>query len=579
MKLNLKSKLFASIGIPILVVIIVILVILQSGLSRTASMLEHIYSISNVSISKLLNADRDYYQALVAEQNMLSLSPDTEEYASEKESYIENANQVLERAMATKDIIDQSTFSKELTHDESNKTFEQLFIDFESNYAQWKEKTDEKLEAYEKTGKIINVNNMEYFDITRNSLDQIGELINKVSNQEMASYLNQTKNYNYSIYSVLIIFLFVGLVCAYFIGRQISNPLVMVTELAKKMAKGNFNEEIPNKLFKNKDEVGELVRAFNTMIENIRELIKSIVNSTEQVSMTSENMKKISQQSSQSSNEIAQTIEEIARGASDQAQNTQEGSSQIALLGEFIIKDQDYVSELNQSLDKVINSKDESLEAVKILTSKTEESDIAIKNIYEGIIKTNESSERINKASSVIASISEQTNLLALNAAIEAARAGDAGHGFAVVADEIRKLAEQSMVSTEEIDSVVNELQHNSKNAVETMENVSEVIKQQVQSVKITEEKNEEIAKAIEDVGEIIKKLNISGNEMEKMKTEIVDVMQNLSAIAEENAAGTEQAAASTEQQKNNIEDISNETQGLTSLTKELNKAVKQFKI
>jgi methyl-accepting chemotaxis protein len=122
----------------------------------------------------------------------------------------------------------------------------------------------------------------------------------------------------------------------------------------------------------------------------------------------------------------------------------------------------------------------EGLKEIETLSMKTEENNKASMEIYEVILKTNQSSNKIGEASSVIASIAEQTNLLALNAAIEAARAGDAGRGFSVVADEIRKLAEKSSTSTKDIYNMVNELQRNAQEAVHTMKKISATIKERI---------------------------------------------------------------------------------------------------
>jgi len=219
------------------------------------------------------------------------------------------------------------------------------------------------------------------------------------------------------------------------------------------------------------------------------------------------------------------------------------------------------------------------LSAIGELISNTNESENAAKEISKVIEDTNISSKNIGNVSVVIASIAEQTNLLALNAAIEAARAGEHGKGFAVVADEIRKLAEESTKSTKEIDNIVTELINNVDNAVKKMATITEIFEIQTLKVNITEDKFKEISIAINVTEKIVNELFLSSSEMNDNKIQVLEVIQNLSAIAEEYAASTEEASASTEEQIVSIDEIANESESLYELIQELNKFVLAFKI
>ncbi|WP_207642563.1 methyl-accepting chemotaxis protein [Inediibacterium massiliense] len=381
-----------------------------------------------------------------------------------------------------------------------------------------------------------------------------------------------------------IIYLYVAgalilILIAYVIIKKSLAPLKFTTEHAKELSKGDLTKEIPQKLLDKKDEVGDLVQAFDGMTNNFRKLIGSIIESSEQVAASSEELTAISQQAASSGEDVAKTIEEIANGATDQAQDTQIGAERSLELGQLIEKDQEYIKEMTDSSRSVVQLIQNGLDIIEDLIQKTHETDGATKDIIQVISKASVSSNKIGEASNMIASIADQTNLLALNAAIEAARAGEHGRGFAVVAEEIRKLAEQSSLFTTKIDEIVRELVDNTKLAQETIQNVSMIIKDQGESVKDTENKYREIAKAIKVSEEIVKKLNFSGKEMEKKKSEIVDTIQNLSAIAQENAASTEEVTASVEEQTASMEEIANASEGLAKLAEELQKSIEQFKI
>ncbi|GAA0752075.1 methyl-accepting chemotaxis protein [Clostridium sartagoforme] len=382
-----------------------------------------------------------------------------------------------------------------------------------------------------------------------------------------------------NIAMIMIIVLIVSVIIAYLIGNSITKPIISIIHHSEKLADLDLREDVSEMFLSRKDEVGVLSKSLQSITINLRDIIKDISSSSEEVSAASEELTAISQQSATAAEEVSRTVEEIARSATNQAQNTEEGAFKSDALGEIIEKDQGHLKQLNNAYQNVGIVVDEGLKEIEKLTKVTEESSRATKEIHEVILKTNDSSNKIGQASNVIASIAEQTNLLALNAAIEAARAGEAGKGFSVVAEEIRKLAEQSGASTKTINEIVNELQSNSKNAVKTMERVSTISNEQKSSVISSKSKYELIAEAMMDSEQAIKQLNISGEEMEKMKNEILTTLQNLSSIAEENSAATQQASASMEEQTASIEEIAGSSDGLSILAQNLQAIIMKFKV
>ncbi|ABR47754.1 methyl-accepting chemotaxis sensory transducer [Alkaliphilus metalliredigens QYMF] len=381
------------------------------------------------------------------------------------------------------------------------------------------------------------------------------------------------------IFLVTSVVLLLSVVITYVIGSSIAKPIIKVKENAEKLANLDITQDVDHGLLQMKDEIGVLANSIQMVITNLRGIVKEINESSNQVAASSEELTASSQQSSIAVDEVSRTIEEVARGASEQAQNTEAGALKASDLGVIIEKDQGYMKNLNMASQRVVSVVKEGLTEVDNLSKITNESSSSIQEIYGVILKTNESSDKIGQASSVIASIADQTNLLALNAAIEAARAGDAGKGFAVVADEIRKLAEQSTTSTHSIDEVVNELQDNSRNAVKTIERVSIISQEQGMSVSNSKDKYVQIAEAMKEAEEAVGKLNVSGDEMEIMKSDILDTLQNLSAIAEENSASTQQVASSMEEQTAAIEEISSASEGLSKLAQDLHSIILKFKI
>lgn len=397
-----------------------------------------------------------------------------------------------------------------------------------------------------------------------------------INENEALASVTQLKN---TIMKSGVVVLFISIVVTYLIGVSIVKPILRLVQQSKKIVDLDISEDVHVKFLDKKDEVGELSRAFQNIIDNLRHMVGEVNGSSQQVFSASQQLMATSQESAVAAEEVTKVVEEIARGANEQALNTEQGSNMAMELGQAIEDNGEYVDGLNTAAEKVVKIIEEGLVQVENLSEITRESEIALGEIREIILKTNESSNEIGDASGVIASIAAQTNLLALNAAIEAARAGEAGRGFTVVAEEIRKLAEQSSQSTTTIDEIVNELQHSSQNAVKAMERVSVIAGEQIQSVEGNKDKYIGVSDAIGFVSNIADKLNKSSTKMERMKDEIVDILQSLTAIAEENSASTQEASASMEELAASTGEISNSTEGLADLAQNLQSLINRFKV
>lgn len=376
-----------------------------------------------------------------------------------------------------------------------------------------------------------------------------------------------------------IIILVVGVIIFWLIGTKLSKPIIQATEHARIMATGDYTQDVPESFMKHKDEIGQLAVAFDEVTRSSRRLIGKVIGLSQQLAASSEELSAVSDHVLETSREISTTVEEIAQGATDQAIETEKGAHQAVELGELIDHSTVKIKLLEDSSSIIHKKVNEGLSSVNVLLAKANETKIATQTIAEVIRSTDESSRRIGEASNLISTISDQTNLLALNAAIEAARAGEHGRGFAVVADEIRKLAEQSAESTRAIDSIVAELQKNSQASVSTALAVETAIEQQLISVGDTDKKYREISQAVDDSLTLIKELTDESKKMEHNKERILEAISGLSAIAEENAAGTEEVSASVHVQSDSLQEVSQANRGLAEMAQELSQEASQFKV
>jgi|BioPla2DNA2_1021312.scaffolds.fasta_scaffold05522_2 methyl-accepting chemotaxis protein len=383
---------------------------------------------------------------------------------------------------------------------------------------------------------------------------------------------------------ILLVFAIVfilGMLASIALSRTISNPIKYLVDIIKKMSEYDLTFDKNHKAMKSinrTDEIGIITRSVVKMQSNLILLIKNISQMSESLASSSDELSSNSQQLSLASGEIAKTIEEIARGATNQAKENEQGVERTSELGSYIEDTRIIRNNLNNALENVDLLKNEGVYVLEHLVEKSIENSEASKRINSVVFETNESTKKIENAGEMLKSIAAQTNMLALNASIEAARAGESGKGFAVVADEIRSLAEQSGKFTNEILKIIQELSDKSKNAVVSIEQATEIVKSQNEIVDDTSKKFEGISNAIETMKRELKELNESSEMMERKKEDMMDMISNLSAISEENAAGTQEASASVEEQTASIMEIAESTDFLAELAQKMMMEIEKFK-
>lgn len=402
-------------------------------------------------------------------------------------------------------------------------------------------------------------------------------LVNVADEGEVLSGLDAMK---FNIFIVALLMILVGVVIAVVLSLSIVKPIGQLSEEILMIASYDLSDSPSDHNYEEKkDEVGTIARSVNTLREELKTLVKGILNQAHAVASSSEELTATSDQSASASEEVARAIEDIANGATEQAKETAQGVDNINDFGNIVSEEVALVSKLKDAAFKVEALKNEGFEVLKELKEKTDDNVASTKKVHTIILATDESAEKIESANVMIQSIADQTSLLALNAAIEAARAGETGRGFAVVAEEIRKLAEQSNTFADEISLIIKSLLTKTDEAVQMMNQSEEITQGQMNSLKDTNDKFEGIAEAVDEVKDISDVLDEFSTTMMGKKDDLHQMIESLSSVSQQNAAGTEEASASVEEQTAAMAQIADASEELSKLAEGMQEDIMKFKL
>ena len=376
---------------------------------------------------------------------------------------------------------------------------------------------------------------------------------------------------------------FLFLICILFAGilaivqsRSIIRPILSLEATMEEVKNGNLTVTAKTNA---EDEIGRMAQNFNIMIEHFREILSQSTSVTHSLSNSAENLASHSEEVSAAAEEISKVIEEVAVGASYQVTESEKGVTLMNSLSEKIntlTKDSQTMSVAAE------NVKDANQHGNKVMTDlklRTEENQVSTLKISNAVKELEKKSIEIGGILETITSIADQTNLLALNASIEAARAGEHGRGFAVVADEIRKLAEGSNLAADNIKTIINEIQQDSKYTVKIMTSVYESTEIQGQAVISADKVFDDISQATEKISLIIDQVASFIDDVDKDKDALLKSIETVSAISEESAASTEEVTASVQQQTTAIEEVAKSAENLNIVADQLQKEISVFKI
>ncbi|ABR32475.1 methyl-accepting chemotaxis protein [Clostridium beijerinckii] len=375
---------------------------------------------------------------------------------------------------------------------------------------------------------------------------------------------------------IIVVICFISIVLSLLLSKGIAHNIKKLKEVFEKASSGDLTVSITSST---KDEFMDLANSFNEMLKNISELMNNVTKSSKTVLETSSNLASMSEEVTASIGEVAKAIEEVSEGATNQSQNAQNGVTEMNDLSNRL----DKISVNSNEMDKLSASTKElgakGLSMIDTLIEKSKKTKIATGEVDSIVRDMDESTRKINTISETISQITEQTNLLALNASIESARAGEAGKGFAVVAEEIRKLAEQSKSSTEEIKVIITNIQSKSDTAVKAIKSTESVVTEQDLAVGKTQEIFSEILRSIETMISKVDEIKTSIIDVDEKKKKAVLEIENISLISQETASASEEVTASTEEITAVMDRFTKYADELQLLAEKLDEEISKFRM
>ncbi|MDP7988576.1 methyl-accepting chemotaxis protein [Bacillus sp. MHSD_36] len=395
------------------------------------------------------------------------------------------------------------------------------------------------------------------------------ELLQKENN-------NGAKNTMIMFVSISILAILIIMLIGYIIKLTIRKPLALLQNDMEKVAAGDLTTRTP---YKANNELGHIVQSFNSMLDNLQQLIANVKMTTQEVISSTEGVLQDTKRASHISNEVVQTVLEVKTKIEGQVTSIQESSSSM----EEITTGVQTVAESSAVVAEVAVT---TTERINIGSEVINHSILQMNSVHDVVEETSKvisklvtRTQQIDTALAAITNIAEQTNLLALNAAIEAARAGENGKGFAVVAAEVRDLAEQSKESAKEVNDLIKSIQQDTQDTVNVMQKGQQ---KAVEGKEAAHKANQTFLSIMRDIDKITGQIQEVSAATEEMSAGTEEVNASLSLVSEtatDVKKETLQTVKSIQSQAVSIEQISIQSNKMKEKVEELTELVSKFNI
>jgi methyl-accepting chemotaxis protein len=372
----------------------------------------------------------------------------------------------------------------------------------------------------------------------------------------------------YSTITTLIICIVVGAIGVFLFSNHIARPIIKIADEARKVATGDLTSD--SLVIKNRDEIGKLANDFNTMNTYIKTLVKQVIHSSDKVSSASQTLQSSIEETTQASRHIAESTQQIASGIETQALSTEQSSKAIE---EMALGIQRIADTSSQAYDTSVRSKNEAEQGYQLIGqsfNKMQSVQVAVDNISKVMDTLNIRSNEISSIVTVMTDIASQT---------EAARAGEQGKGFSVGAAEVKKLAEMSKSSSEQIHELVLKVQSDIASASSSTDRGIDEFQQGMLMIEQTGGAFSKIVESTQNVVGQIQEASAAAEEMSASSEQIYASLQELDRIATQSAESSEMISGATEEQIAVMEEIAHSSNSLNQMALELKEMAHQFRI
>ncbi|MDE7476829.1 MAG: methyl-accepting chemotaxis protein [Lachnospiraceae bacterium] len=381
------------------------------------------------------------------------------------------------------------------------------------------------------------------------------------------------------VITAVVVVLIIAVLIVVILALKIVRAVIKAQEAVENLSQGNLAYTVDDVILRRKDEIGDMGRGVKECIASIREIVHKIQDYSQGVLASGDNLEAMATRSSGSANDITRAVDDISQGAVSQAEDIDGATMRVNEMGEII---ENIVSSIASLAETSADMQESGKDADRIIMELSDSNDKtveAIQSVAATVEATDDSVRKISDAVELITSVAEQTNLLSLNASIEAARAGEAGKGFAVVASEIQKLSEESNNSAQRITAIIMGLAEDSRNSMDMMEKVKKILQEQQEKLELTKQRFEQVTNGIISSREDTVSVNSQAKECDRSRERVVGIIQNLSAISQQNAASSQETTSTMQELNETINSLATSAEELKQLAVSLDESTHFFKL